>query len=249
MAIDSDREKVLGENFINLAWTSPLLPDGNAGETPPAPAEEIIPELPAEEATPPEENKEETEEDKGKEEEIIDTPPQKSVDEEAEEIIRELLGEDEEEKKEEPKEEDDKKWEEPNIKQELEDMKLQMEDKDMKLWTITSAYKKLLAEKNNIEAINEEFTQKMQIISDNPLMQDLLRGLYLQGKDQSAVTNVEATLKSLLKEQANIDVDELVEKVRGTSASKMSPWAWEAMMWANQVYEWLLWEGDIVQLT
>lgn len=80
-----------------------------------------------------------------------------------------------------------------------------------------------MAEKNNIEAINEEFTQKMQIISDNPLMQDLLRGLYLQGKDQSAVTNVEATLKSLLKEQANIDVDELVEKVRGSSASKMSP--------------------------
>jgi len=47
--------------------------------------------------------------------------------------------------------------------------------------------------------------------------------MYLNGRDPSAVTNIETTLKDMLKEYAQIDVDDLVAKARDTSAESLSP--------------------------
>jgi hypothetical protein len=63
--------------------------------------------------------------------------------------------------------------------------------------------------------MNEEYTRKMQIISNNSMLQDLLRGLYLKDKDANAMTNVGDTLKAMLKEYEGVDVDALVAKTRG----------------------------------
>jgi vacuolar-type H+-ATPase subunit E/Vma4 len=178
---------------------------------------------------------------------------QEELDKEADEVIRQILWEAEQAEEEVKKQEEEitKKVEETgnaDLKQELETYKLKIEDMTAKNAALNKAYKDLLDQKTNLETMNDEFTRKMQLISDNPLLQDLMRWMYLQWRDPSAVTNIDATLKQLLKEYSDIDVDTLVGQARGNGARWLAPTDQSSLIGTNQAYKGLFWEGDVVPL-
>lgn len=259
MAFDADWLKVLGDDAVSM-WTpnegeewvvpSDAAPtaEAQATLTPEQVAEQAQANIVADEVlwtdVPP------TDVPLAGEEEVVlpaEALPTRTPEEEADAIIKELLWDVEEATAEVTAAVADvaqaKEWE--DFKKKSDELELKVEDMTTKMWTLTQAYRDLLDQKNNLETINEEYTRKMQIISNNSMLQDLLRWLYLKDKDANAMTNVWDTLKAMLKEYDGIDVNALVAKTRGwetqPSWDSMAAW-WASSMWG------IFWEGDMIPL-
>ena len=264
MALDKDWLKVMGEDFIPMSAKQVATPE-EENETPvevptwepvveeavDAPVVEepwLPPEAPEEPATDVEQ-----EEPTPATEEEPTAAPAKTPEEQAEDIINELLwdvAEVGDDLKEQGKSIDDAidKTEDTELKKELEALKIQNEDSSTKLAAVKTEYKKVLDKNMWLEARVEEFDSKMRIISDNPLLQDLIRWLYLWDTDATAITTVEWALKKLLKEHSDIDVDTLITQARWSAAQWLASSEQEWIIWNNQAYKGLFDDGDVIPL-
>lgn len=256
MVLDADRMKVLGDNAVDLSTP----PEGQDWVVPSdaTPVAEATTKTPEEVAMEAQANMVADEtlwanwkadvapsaEEPSKE--VVPEVTPKTPEEEADEIIKELLWDVEDATAEVTKAAADvADAGEEDYKKKADELEIKVTDMTTKMWTLTQAYRELLDQKNGLETVNEEYTRKMQIISNNSMLQDLLRWLYLKDKDANAMTNVWDTLKAMLKEYEGIDVDDLVAKTRQVSSQ---PSGDGIMSWASKSVNDLFWEGTVVDL-